>query len=159
ALGRLDLPACDDGVLILKRSLPRDKAPRISINGSLATLAALQELGEYWIDFHGPGEPRRLLREGSQRGLLDLFARDEAALAQYQLEYRRWRELVAEEERLRDADRLSPDQIDFFRAQLARMDELDLTADAIGALERDFQRQSRAQELIRLAQALAHGLS
>ena len=27
ALAALDLPPCDDGVLILKRSLPRDKAP------------------------------------------------------------------------------------------------------------------------------------
>ncbi len=62
ALEALDLPPCDDGVLILKRSLPRDKAPKISVNGSLATLTALQELGEHWIDFHGPGEPRRLLK-------------------------------------------------------------------------------------------------
>ena len=76
ALAALDLPPCDDGVLILKRTLPRDKAPRFSVNGSLATLTALQELGEHWIDFHGPGEPRRLLKEGCQRELLDLFAKN-----------------------------------------------------------------------------------
>jgi len=44
-LARLELPACEEGVLILKRSLPREKAPRITVNGSLATLAALQSLG------------------------------------------------------------------------------------------------------------------
>src|SRR5438105_11137395 len=38
-LAALELPACEDGVLILKRSLPREKAPKITINGSLATLA------------------------------------------------------------------------------------------------------------------------
>src|SRR3954468_20027292 len=34
-LAELDQPACEDGLLILKRSLPRDKAPKITVNGSL----------------------------------------------------------------------------------------------------------------------------
>ena len=159
ALVRLDLPPCDDGVLIMKRSVPRDKAPKISVNGSLATLAALQELGEYWIDFHGPGEPRRLLKEGCQRELLDLFARNEAALEKYQRQYRMWRELVDERGRLLGAEKLSADQIDFLKTQLAKIDGLELTEEAIAALERDFQRQNRAQELIQLASGLSHGLS
>jgi DNA repair protein RecN (Recombination protein N) len=43
--------------------------------------------------------------------------------------------------------------------QLARLDALDLTDEAIEALERDFQRLSKAQELIGLASALANGLT
>src|SRR5205823_1775366 len=74
-LAELDLPPCEDGLLILKRSLPREKAPKITVNGSLATLAALQRLGEHWVDFHGPSEPRRLLKESHQLELLDLFGR------------------------------------------------------------------------------------
>ena len=62
ALKSLDLPACDDGLLILKRSVHATKAGRISINGGSATLTQLQQLGELWIDFHGPGEPQKLLR-------------------------------------------------------------------------------------------------
>ena len=54
-LKSLDLPACDDGLLILKRSVHAAKAGRISINGGSATLTQLQQLGELWIDFHGPG--------------------------------------------------------------------------------------------------------
>jgi DNA repair protein RecN (Recombination protein N) len=158
-LARLDLPPCDDGVLILKRSLPRDKAPRISVNGSMATLAALQELGEQWIDFHGPGEPRRLLKEGCQRELLDLFARNEAVLEQYQKTYRHWRELAAERDRLLGADKLSADQIDFLKLQLARIDALELTEEAVAELERDFQRQASAQEIVQLASGLSNGLS
>src|SRR5688500_10283866 len=38
-LATLDLPPCEDGLLILKRSLPREKAPKITVNGSLATLS------------------------------------------------------------------------------------------------------------------------
>lgn len=159
ALEALDLPPCDDGVLILKRSLPRDKAPKISVNGSLATLSALQELGERWIDFHGPGEPRRLLKDGCQRDLLDLFAKNEAALEKYQALHRAWRGLVDERERLRSAEKLSPDQIDFLKVQLARIDALELTDEAIAALERDFSRQQSAQEIVSLASGLSNGLS
>src|SRR5476649_1370522 len=35
-LAALELPTCGDGVLLLKRSLPREKAPKITVNGSLA---------------------------------------------------------------------------------------------------------------------------
>ncbi|HVS53323.1 MAG TPA: DNA repair protein RecN [Opitutaceae bacterium] len=158
-LAELDLPPCEDGVLILKRSVPREKAPKITVNGSLATLAALQRLGEHWIDFHGPSEPRRLLKENCQLELLDLFGRADEALADYRASYRAWRELVAERERLARETRLSPDQVDFLRNQLAQIDALDLSDEAVETLERDFQRMSRAQELIELAQALANGLA
>src|SRR5688500_14563173 len=90
-LAQLELPPCEDSVLILKRNLPREKAPKITVNGSLATLAALQRLGEHWIDFHGPSEPRRLLKEGCQLDLLDLYGRTAEARATYQSAYQAWR--------------------------------------------------------------------
>lgn len=159
ALEALNLPPCDDGVLILKRSVPREKAPKISVNGSLATLSALQELGERWIDFHGPGEPRRLLKDAGQRELLDLFAKNETAREAYGAAYRAWGALVAERERLLGAEKLSPDQIEFLRAQLKKFDALDLSDEAIAALERDFNRQQSAQEIVQLAAGLSGGLS
>ena len=158
-LTELDLPACEDGVLILKRSLPREKAPKLTVNGGLATLAALQRLGEAWIDFHGPSEPRRLLKDSCQLELLDLYGRAGDALAAYQEKYRAWRELLAEQARIANETKLTPDQISFLENQLAKLDALELTEEATEALERDFQRQSSAQELIELAAALANGLT
>lgn len=158
-LANLALPPCDDGVLILKRSLPRDKAPKISVNGSMATLTALQELGGQWIDFHGPGEPRRLLKPDCQRELLDLFAKNSGVLEKYQALYAEWRRLTAEHAQLLGADKLSADQIEFLKLQLAKIDGLELTDEAIAALERDFSRQQGAQEITALASGLSHGLS
>jgi len=158
-LAELDLPACEEGMLILKRSLPREKAPKITVNGGLATLAALQRLGEAWIDFHGPSEPRRLLKESCQLELLDLYGRAGENLASYQIKYRAWRERIAERERIANETKLAPDQIRFLENQLAKLDALELTDEAIDALERGFQRQSRAQELIELAATLANGLT
>jgi DNA repair protein RecN (Recombination protein N) len=158
-LSELDLPACEDGVLILKRSLPREKAPKLSVNGSMTTLAALQRLGEHWVDFHGPSEPRRLLKENCQLELLDLFARVRAPLEAYREKYQVWRGLVGERERIAHETKLSADQISFLENQLAKLDALELSDEAIETLERDFQRMSRAQELIELSAALATGLT
>jgi DNA repair protein RecN (Recombination protein N) len=44
-------------------------------------------------------------------------------------------------------------------AQLAKLDRLELSEEAIAALERDFQRMSRAQEIMSLASGLEAGLS
>jgi DNA repair protein RecN (Recombination protein N) len=158
-LAALELPPCEEGVLLLKRTLPRDKPPKITVNGSLATLAALQRLGAHWVDFHGPNEPRRLLQEACQLELLDLYGRAAAARGAYQADYGAWRGLLAERERLLDATRMSADQVEFLRGQLAKMEALELSAEAVETLERDFQRQSRAQELTEVAQALAAGLT
>jgi DNA repair protein RecN (Recombination protein N) len=158
-LAELDLPPCEEGVLILKRSVPREKAPKITVNGSLATLAALQRLGERWVDFHGPSEPRRLLKESCQLELLDLFGQSGPALGAYRTAYATWRGLQAERDQLAGETRLAPDQVDFMRNQLARMDALDLGAEAIETLERDFSRMSRAQELTELSGELAAGLA
>jgi DNA repair protein RecN (Recombination protein N) len=158
-LNELELPACEEGVLILKRSLPREKAPKITVNGSLATLAALQRLGEHWIDFHGPSEPRRLLKESCQLDLLDLFGRSGEMLSDYRANFRAWRELVTEHARIARETKLAPDQIDFLRNQLAKLDALELTDEAVETLERDFQRMSRAQELIEITSELAAGLT
>ncbi|AHF89786.1 DNA repair protein RecN [Opitutaceae bacterium TAV5] len=158
-LAELELPPCEDGLLLLRRTLPRDKAPRLTVNGSLATLAALQRLGEAWIDFHGPSEPRRLLKENCQLELLDLYARATPQLATYQKHYRAWRDLIDERTRVSTETRLTSEQIAFLETQLAALDALDLTDDAIDTLERDFQRMTRAQELIELASALANGLT
>ena len=158
-LASLELPACEEGVLILKRSLPREKAPKITVNGSLATLSALQQLGEHWVDFHGPSEPRRLLKESCQLELLDLFGRAGDTLGVYSGKYESWRSLLAERERIANETKLAPDQIEFLQNQLARIDALDLTDAAIETLERDFARMSRSQELIELSEALAAGLT
>src|SRR5580658_6136136 len=158
-LAEMDLPACEEGLLVLKRSLSRERAPKITVNGGLATLAALQRIGELWIDFHGPSEPRRLLRDSCQLELLDLYGKAGPALEEYGAHYREWCRLQAESERLASEARLSPDELAFMESQLAKLDRLDLSDESIATLERDFQRMSRAQEIAALASSLENGLS
>jgi len=157
-LKSLDLPDCDDGLLILKRSVHATKAGRISINGGSATLTQLQQLGELWIDFHGPGEPQKLMRAETQLEMLDLHAGLVSALATYRTGWRLRNDLLREAAEAATAERLSEDEAAFLRSQLEKLDSLDLSEEAITKLERDHARSSRAQELAALLGQLESGL-
>jgi len=157
-LSELDLPPCDDGLLILKRSVHASRAGRISVNGGSATLAQLQRLGGLWIDFHGPGEPQKLMRADTQLEMLDLHAGLGARLEEYRAGWRRRLALLRDAEEAAGAERLSEDEEAFLRSQLERMDSLDLSDDAVARLERDHARSSRAQELSALFAQLDAGL-
>ena len=105
------LPACEDGTLLLRRQFSQKKAARVTVNGSLATVANLQAIGALWVDFHGPNEPRRLLKSDAQIELLDAFGRLEKEVTAYSTHYRTWRDVQAEIVRLSGEERLAPDQV------------------------------------------------
>lgn len=157
-LAELGLPPLEEGVLVLRRTLSRSKPPRIQINGALATLAQLAEIGETWIDFHGPGEPQKLFREAWQLDLLDRYGQLGAERERYAAAWREWRAQRAEIERVRTAERLEPEQVEFLKAQVARIDKAQLTEESVETLERDWQRLSRAEELRSRAADIANAL-
>ncbi|MGF1451052.1 MAG: DNA repair protein RecN [Opitutales bacterium] len=158
-LERLELPACEEGALILRRELHAQKAGRVTVNGRAAPLSSLRELGEHWIDFHGPGEPQKLFHEGTQLELLDLFAVHGDVMGNYDVAYRAWRETLAAAEALKHAEKLDPDEETFLRSQLDAIEAVDLDEAKLDELERDFNRLDSSRELRETAGALAFGLS
>ncbi|HAV12082.1 MAG TPA: DNA repair protein RecN [Opitutae bacterium] len=153
------LAPCDDGVLVLQRSIHKSKMPRIQINGSLATLTQLQNLGESWIDFHGPGEPQKLFQERRQLQMLDIYASNESALSDYVDAYQAWRFSLKEIDSLERGERLDPDEIDFVQKQINKIDAVQVSEESIDALELEYTRMSSAQELVALASSCADGIS
>ena len=152
------LPTCEDGLLLLQRTIHRTKIPRIQVNGSLATLVQLQALGESWIDFHGPGEPQKLFQEKRQLEMLDTYADNAKSLAVFAVGYDAWRCALREIETLKTGERLDQDELDFVRKQIKKIDAVDVSEDSIEELERDYTRMSSAQELVGLASACSEGM-
>lgn len=157
-LAELELPPLEDGNLLLKRSLHRKKGGRVLVNGGLATLTALQELAGLWIDFHGPDTPRTLYRDRRQLELVDLFAHHPEALGTYATGYRVWRETLREMDELRTAERLDPDELEFYQKQIAQIETAGTDEFSIAQLEIDFARLQNARELMSLADKLRQGL-
>lgn len=147
ALETLSLPPCDDGELILRRTIHATRPNRISVNGALATPTQLAALGASWIDFHGPGEPQKLFRENFQLEILDIFADALPARERCAELWQKRRAALAEIEEIRSQEKMSDDEIAFAQAQLDAMNRFDLSDEAIARLESDFSKISHAQEL------------
>ena len=146
-LEELDLPVCDEGCLILFRSLDASKMSKIRINGSLATLSQLKTLGEYWIDFHGPGEPQKLFKEQCQLELLDAFSQNDTLLENYGSIFKEWRSECKAIENLKSSEQLDDDALRFLSNEINKMEHLDLSETAISELESNFTKISQSQEL------------
>ena len=61
--------------LILARTIHREGRSRAYINGRMATVSALAELGQELVDIHGQHGHQKLLSVGAQRDSLDAYAR------------------------------------------------------------------------------------
>ena len=145
----LDLTPSEEGVVVLRRTIHRSKMPKVQVNGCLATLFQLQQLGTAWIDFHGPGEPQKLFKERHQLELLDAYAGCD--LATYTSQYNQWRDLLKEIKDLQTSERLDEASVDFYRGQIKQIDATVDSEVAVEELERDYARISQAQELMELA--------
>ena len=99
-LSTMDLPICEDGDLLISRSISNKRMPKIIINGQATTLGNLQKLGAHWIDFHGPGEPQKLFHEKFQLQMLDSYSKHQADLKKYAASYDEWRNLKLKRERI-----------------------------------------------------------
>ncbi len=158
-LQSLELPEMEEDVLVLRRVIHREKPGRVQINGALTTLANLQQLGELWIDFHGPGEPQKLHQPRQQLDMLDAYAQLEDEVADFGKSHGQWRETLERVEALGSTERLSEEEIAFFQKQIDRIDELALTPESLEQLERDHKRLATAEDLQRLSSQVANGLS
>jgi DNA repair protein RecN (Recombination protein N) len=154
-LEQLELPPCEDQTLLISRTLHQTRVPKILVNGAVTTLGNLASIGEYWIDFHGPGEPQKLFKERFQLGILDLYAGLETELDQYQNHYRQWQLLKQEHAELSDATQLSDDETHYLQEQIRRIDELGMDEASLTELEQQFRKLNGAEELNRLFQEIA----
>lgn len=159
ALEELGMPPCEEGALLLRRTVTQSRPSRVEVNGQLTTRANLQALGERWIEVHGPGEQQAFFRERRQLELLDAFAGNGERLRAYVAAYAKYRELRAHRERLATGEQLDADERAFLEGQLERIDSVDTSDEAIEQLEQAYTRLQSAQEIIARAATAAEALA
>ncbi|MFM8765263.1 MAG: AAA family ATPase, partial [Spartobacteria bacterium] len=75
--------ACEDGALVIKRTVSTAGAGKQFVNGSPCTLALLRQLGDLLVDLHGPHDHQSLFSRDQQMLVLDSFAGAEALRTGY----------------------------------------------------------------------------
>ena len=120
---------CEDGQLIIRRTVTAAGTGKQFVNGSPCTLALLRTLGDLLVDLHGPHDHQSLFSRDEQILVLDAFAAADDLRREFSVERRRWMDLTAEKTRLStDAEALAR-EIDLLTHQVGEIESASLQPD------------------------------
>lgn len=154
------LPPCEDGRLIVRRTVSTSGSGRVWINDSSATLATLRRLGEHLIDIHGPYDHQSLLSPDFQLAILDSYAHDEAERSAYAEAYSAWQSLLGEKADLESvANGSIEEEIDLLRYAVSEIDDAALTSEDGDALVARHSEAANAGEIANVGGAVVDGLT
>jgi DNA repair protein RecN (Recombination protein N) len=111
------LEPCQEGELIVKRTISTSGANKQFVNCSPVTIQVLKGLGEFLVDLHGPHDHQSLNSRERQLDMLDKFAGIEESLTKYEATWKEWRSTVTELDDLENSERAGSQQIDMLKFQ------------------------------------------
>ena len=118
----------DDTSLLLKRVLTRSGS-RCYINAQLATVAMLQQAGQYLVDILGQNQQQTLLQREQQLALLDSFGKLSADSAALRRAYQDYHTLEQTYRRVRQAEQQRQQRLDLLQFQLQEIEQAQLQPD------------------------------
>jgi DNA repair protein RecN (Recombination protein N) len=145
------LPPGDDRTLLVKREISRTGRGKCYVNGSLTTVAVLEELGQELVDLHGQHEHQSLLQRSRQRDLLDAWGGLSKLREEVGAGYARLRASREARERLSLDEAARVRQLDLLKFQV---DEIDAANIQRGELEQLQEERSRLANAERMAGTL-----
>ena len=133
-LSESGLPACEEGTLLVRRTISATGAGRCLVNDAPTTVQTLRKLGCYLVDIHGPHDHQSLLDLAFQRRVLDAYGQCEDSLNAYSEVWRACNALQQKLAELQDGstnvaeetDRLQFIVDEIIRAALTEADETEL---------------------------------
>ena len=150
---------CDDELIIMRKFTRAGKGT-ILVNGSHVTLGVLKKISLFLVDIHGQNENLALLREDTQRQLIESGDSDLLAhLTEYQQTYTDWREKTKlREERASEIKEIG-ERLDMLRWQEREIAEADLREGEDEELTGEMRRLSHSEKLAEYAAEAGNLLS
>ncbi len=142
--------APDGRETIVRREISAQGRSRATIDGALATSAALRDLGAGLVDLHGQHEHQLLLDPAAHLDLLDEFAGAASERAAVATAFAHWVEIRAERERLLTGEREKASRAEFITFQLNEIDRAELKPgedEELEAMRRVLGNADRVQRL------------
>jgi len=143
-LEQAGLPACEDGMLLIRRTVPASGPSRAFVNGAPAAVQTLRVLGELLVDLHGPHEHQSLLNPAFQLEVLDAFAGLEREKASYAEAYSRRGRLEAARSELEGDEGTLLREIEMLRYQVEEIEAAGLTEEMEEELRAEFAQVANA---------------
>lgn len=150
-----DFPG-EDNTFIIQRHVNADGKNRIKINGLVASVAQLKEIGDALIDFHGPHDHQQLLAQRQHLMIIDALTDFKTTFKDYTKEYQQY---VALRTKLRELDTLAQSRdrdLDLLEHQIRELEQVPLDESHLEELERDRVKINNAEKLYQhISQAMA----
>ena len=143
-----DIPLCEEGQLLIKRTVSTKGSGRTSINDSPVTAQTLRAIAPLLIDIHGPYDQQSLLKQEFQRSLLDAYGKCANKITAYQKSWHQLRDLQTKLEELTSDTSNTEEEIDRLNYIINEITNADLTdADEYELVEEHAQSASAGEIL------------
>jgi DNA repair protein RecN (Recombination protein N) len=153
------LEPCEEGQLVLKRTLTASGTSRQFVNGSPTTLAVLGALGERLVDIHGPHDHQSLFSAARQLAILDAYGGLGEARARVGKAFAERARIAAEKAALIVDEKTYAQQLDLLRFQTKEIAAAKLIENEEPKIEAEYKRASNAARLMELSEAAMRAIS
>ena len=132
---------------ILRREMQASGKSRAFINDTPVSLAQLKELGDQLVDIHSQHQ-NLLLGDGRfQMKVIDVLAHNDQILSDYNKEYKKYKLIIKDLERLTIENENNRQEEDYIRFQLEQLQEIALVDGEQETLEQEQEMLTHAEEI------------
>lgn len=144
----LNIDIMMDG-LIIRREINKSGKNTIRINGQLANVTLLKDIGNYLVDIHGQNEHQELLDRTKHLSLLDNYGnkRINEALSEYQEAYYSYNKLRKEWLEAQQSDSNDRQRVNFLEFQIEEIEAAELVIGEDEELETISKKLQHAQQI------------
>lgn len=158
-LDEVGLPPCEDGQLLVRRTLLANGTGKNFVNDSSTTLQVLKRVGEHLVDMHGPYDHQSLLNTDFQLDILDAFGHLWDARGAYEKLYSEFRALQTRRRELEGAsDQEVQQQVELLSYQVKEIQDVAPVEGEDEALAREQIQVANAQRILELSGAIQSSL-
>lgn len=154
------IDACEDGTLILRRTISANGSGRCLINNCPSTVQTMRRIGEMLVDMHGPHDNQSLFNPLFQLDALDSFGHCHEQRSKFAAVWREKRELVRQRNELAGEGDAAERELDLLKYKIREIAEAELSPDTDGeALVSEHAEAANAGSLLELGNGVIQMLT
>ncbi|MFT5495193.1 MAG: DNA repair protein RecN (Recombination protein N), partial [Kiritimatiellia bacterium] len=151
--------ACEDGQLIIRRTIKASGSGQNFVNDCPVTLPTLKALGNLLVDMHGPYDHQSLLHSEAQMDILDAFGALDKEREAYSRHYEKLEDLLDRREALSgNADAIA-EQIDLLSYRVKEIDDAEVKLGEEEELREEHTMVGNAQRIMELSSEALQSMS
>lgn len=151
-LQTLDVPAEEDGSVLIHRRMFADGRNSCKINGVTVTVSAIRQLARFLVSIHGQSDNQTLLSPEYHCGYIDSLAQNEALRARYKTAYDAYTDAKRRLSALNTDESEKQRRLDILNYQIAELEAAEITEGETAQLEERLNVLRNAERISELLQ-------